>query len=326
MKHLFRPSTFLVAASFFLMQTAFGFSVPTQVPNVSATVEAGQAVLSWDEATDEDGIIIGYKIYWGTHSVQSMDDQYDAEKIVPGNLTSTTLEQLTPGVRYYVAMTAMDDEENESEIYSDEITVTVTESGASEETGDAGGTEEDAPNEETGDPTPPTEPEPQEPAPETPPPSQPPAEPSEPAEPNTPFGPEKPAAPPDETAPLDASHLQIDVSEMEEDGYVTLQWEKSPNLDGDVTDQILYVKQGNGPWDSGYSIGPDLEELELEVDPDSYYQIRLVTVDAAGNESEGKTFAFSTELTKSGPAGAIAGGVAIFILFLLLLSRRRHAV
>ena len=98
------------------------FSVPSEVQNVRVTPDNGMVHLEWDTATDVDGVIIGYKVYYGTSSVQTESQAYDDEVLVPAQ-TSYTLEGLENGVRYYIVITAVDDEENESETYSVEVSV-----------------------------------------------------------------------------------------------------------------------------------------------------------------------------------------------------------
>ena len=318
---------FLATIGIFLTGVALAFSVPDPVTNVQFSIQEDVPKLSWDAADDADGIVIGYKIYYGTTSVQNVGDAYDDEITVPGNLTATTLEMLEIGVQYFVAVTAIDDEENQSENYSTEISVLIP----AEEL-----PEEITPMEESEIilTTPPVEnidtPEIIETPPETeifsPEDSE-----KEYIDGQEVFGPffpepEKPAAPPDFTAPLDATDLQIRMDELDISGDVQLQWKKSPDIDNDVADQVLYVKKGDGDWDTGYSIGKDLEALELEINPEENYFVRIVTVDIAGNESAGVTFSFSTKLVQSGPGmGALLGGFVIFVAFLFFVNRRRNA-
>lgn len=96
---------------------------PTVVQGVTVIEEDGLLRFSWEAATDEDGIIDHYKMYYGTSSVQTIDDAYDAE-INVGNVLSYALENLENNSTYYVAFTAVDDEGNESENYSLEVSGT----------------------------------------------------------------------------------------------------------------------------------------------------------------------------------------------------------
>lgn len=115
----------LTILGIFMTSVTLAYSVPEEVTNVQFTVDEGKARISWDAADDADGIVIGYKIYYGTTSVQNIGDQYDDEITVPGNLTTTILEALEPGVQYFLGITAIDDEENQSENYSPEISVLI---------------------------------------------------------------------------------------------------------------------------------------------------------------------------------------------------------
>jgi hypothetical protein len=73
----------------------------------------GAAVdLAWDANTEPD--LAGYKIHYGTAS-----GDY-SHTIDVGNITTYTLTGLEEGVTYYLAATAYDDDDNESD-YSDEL-------------------------------------------------------------------------------------------------------------------------------------------------------------------------------------------------------------
>lgn len=144
------------------------------------------------------------------------------------------------------------------------------------------------------------------------------------------FGPEKPeefkSAAPDVTAPVEAMNLSVDTKKIESDGMVVLSWEKSLDLDQDVVDQVLYLRTGLGNWDSGYSIGKDLETMELDVEKGENYEFKVISVDTAGNESESRVYSFSTKLAQSGPAGMFGIVLAILSLGILgFFSARRRA-
>jgi len=68
--------------------------------------------LSWDANTEDD--LAGYKVYYGTSS-----GNY-GEPIDAGNVTVYELEELNEGITYYIAITAYDTSNNESE-KSDEV-------------------------------------------------------------------------------------------------------------------------------------------------------------------------------------------------------------
>lgn len=104
---------------------------------------------------------------------------------------------------------------------------------------------------------------------------------------------------PDQIPPQDARSLAADTSNMDS-GKVAVSWQPALDIDGDVKDQILYMRVGLGAWDEGVSLGKDLSQTMIAVVPNQNYQIRLVTVDNAGNESFGAAFNFSTTLSQSG--------------------------
>jgi hypothetical protein len=86
----------IISAVFIFFQTAaFAFSL----------------TLEWDPNSDDD--LAGYIVYYGTASRQYNHD------VDIGNHTSCTISGLSKGVRYFFAVTAYDDEGNES-IFSSE--------------------------------------------------------------------------------------------------------------------------------------------------------------------------------------------------------------
>jgi hypothetical protein len=122
----------------------------------------------------------------------------------------------------------------------------------------------------------------------------------------------------------EAKNMTIDTSLLKSEQLVILNWviAEEPNL----SDQILYTRRGLEDWDSGYSLGSDISELELEVDLDENYEILLSTIDKDGNESEGTTLSFSTSLSATGP-GTIGTVVALLVIFIigLVFFKKRHA-
>ncbi len=323
--------------------TVFGavsaFSYPSQVKGVRV-VPVGETglQLSWEEATSAEDIIIGYRVYYGLTSVQDKNAAYDDDVFVSGSRT-VTLQNLTSGIEYFIAVTALDSEENESEQYSVEKSVMTQ--------GEAPVEEEIIPLEPEviEEPEVVTEPEvivdpneflepeviiePEITEPEI---VEEPFVIEEPIvieEPEV-FGPEVPEylrpAAPDVVAPIEAMDLRADTARISDDSIAVLSWAKSLNVDGDVTDQILYVRKNMSSWDNGYSIGADLVTLELDVERGTIYEYKIVTLDGAGNEAESAIYSFSTELTQSGPAGFMGIAVAIFVLFGLgMIAARRQS-
>lgn len=390
------------------------FSLPSQVEGVQVQKLSDTSVrVSWREAESAEDIIIGYKVYFGTTSVQEAGDTYDDELIIYGGVEATILD-LLPGTTYYFAVTALDSEENESENYSTEAEFLLSASEMGEvpeqETVDEEQPKQDIPckllpekfitcesytcrfvhpmtsqgmtrtiegvvgekckfsetmpndqrlecifpadmqismaqyyqkiigGQETenilqqaiesgqcsvmgkGDLVPleddiiqqkeETE--------------------SSSLEQSESFGPEKPeefkSAAPDITAPIEAMNLSVDSQRIQSEGVAVLSWKKSLDLENDMADQILYVREGLGAWDSGYSIGKNIETLELDVEKGQNYEFKVVSVDAVGNRSESRVFSFSTKLPQSGPAGMIGVFIALFVLGTLgMVSARRRA-
>jgi len=383
---------------------------PSDVENISLTPSDGSIHVKWDEASDEDGVVIGYKVYYGTSSVQKITDFYDDDIFVPAK-TEFTLKNLTNGVKYFIAVTALDDEENESENYSIELSATpektisdspkvisveqisnfeiaITMSEPINPSSIADNfiltnLDDDTPVEiesiisqdeiiliralenfnpganyqvlatsavedldgnpvasgitdtvqfvakeikqevESDDPQ--NSPE---------------------NDDSVQRGMEKGAYLPenpfknksevndesqgknqeeDLTPPADAKQLKIDFSALESEKFVILRWQKS--TDDDLSDQILYVREDGEKFDSGFRIGKNTQELELEVALDKNYEIKITSIDNSENESDGITTQFSTTLARTGPASStpIVVGLAV-ILAIAVLRRRRIAV
>jgi hypothetical protein len=130
---------------------------------------------------------------------------------------------------------------------------------------------------------------------------------------------------PDTTAPLNPMKLVADTSKAKAQGIVVLNWKKALDVDNDIMDQVLYVKKGTGTWEEKQLLGKETETFEMEVEADENYEVKIVTVDASGNASQGAVTAFSTSMAQSGPGSvvalmiALAGGV-------LYLYRRNQVV
>src|SRR3989338_7869049 len=98
-------------------------SAPSEVENLQAFPGDGEATLTWDAATDDVGVE-GYYVYTGLESVEQNGGGYTFGSTDIGNSTTYVMDNLTNGVTYYFAVTAYDDDGNESPYYSKEVEVT----------------------------------------------------------------------------------------------------------------------------------------------------------------------------------------------------------
>lgn len=94
---------------------------PSEVENVTAIHQGDKVDITWSESTDQDGVITGYKIYYGPNSVTSAGEIYENEIVVGNNPSYSLDEGIDPSTTYYIAVTAIDDEELESENFSIEV-------------------------------------------------------------------------------------------------------------------------------------------------------------------------------------------------------------
>jgi hypothetical protein len=415
---------------------------PSDVRNVTATAKDKAVLLEWDEATDEDGIVVRYIVYYGVTPVTDEGGSYDQEIDTQSDALSYEVTNLVNDDTYYFGVTAVDEQGNESELYSVEVSATPT-AGSGSSSGNDGSpilqnavhtapnkilvvmsepVQLDEPTEAfeltedaTGnniavlnalvnsqqvtliiDPSllevdeiyrvtattgvtdfdgnpvssgivdsvefraqenfeaPPEEEAIEEEEEEEVLLDEEPlivAEPEETAEPATPddFGtfflddqndssetadfldsllsPENPinnleseelepltvspstpdvpestsdlSSAPDQIPPQDARNISADTSNFQS-GEVLVQWTPAVDLDNDIKDQVLYTRVGLGAWDQGLSLGKDITQAKISVQPNQNYQIRLVTIDQSGNESFGAPFEFSTTLSQSG--------------------------
>ena len=97
--------------------------LPSDVTNVQAFPGDGQITVSWDPATD-DTEVSGYFVYYGLSSVAEEGGAYTFGSEDVGDTTSYTFEELSNGITYYFAVTAYDNEDEQSEFYSDEAEAT----------------------------------------------------------------------------------------------------------------------------------------------------------------------------------------------------------
>ena len=309
----------IILAMFTFSNQVFAIEPPSDVTEVKATLgEQGEVVLTWNEAESEEGVIIGYKVYYGTTSVQTKNDVYEDEIEISAD-TTYVISGLPSGQTYYLAVTALDDELNESNNYSEEVSIDLplqenlsgedypeenTPKEVIEEQGNMN--EENFPEEKVI--TSPEDNHYEDPL----------------ANDNNFIEEETHSAPIDNTPPAEVSSLVVDKSTIKSQKSVSIKWQKSANLDGDVVDQIFYSKKGSGDWDNGYSIGKSLEEMVFDVQENTDYQVKIVTVDSNGNKSVGRTISFSTEtLSSSGPTGMLTIIIAMLTMLLFTILRKK---
>lgn len=97
--------------------------VPGDVENLEATPYDGAIKLTWDRTTDDTGVG-GYKISYGTQSVDGTTvTDYDSEEDV-GNVDNYVLFDLTNDTKYYFSIYAYDMAGNESEFWATEVSAT----------------------------------------------------------------------------------------------------------------------------------------------------------------------------------------------------------
>lgn len=96
---------------------------PSVVEQVEAFPGDGEVMLTWDAATDNEGVS-GYYVYTGIESVENLGGAYTFGSEDAGNTTTTTVENLSNGTTYYFAVTAYDADGNESPRYSNEAEAT----------------------------------------------------------------------------------------------------------------------------------------------------------------------------------------------------------
>ncbi len=106
---------------------------PSDVEGLEAFPGDGQVSLSWAPATDDTGVT-GYKVYSGLSSVQSDGGSYTFGDKDVGNVVSYNMTGLSNNVSYYFVVTAYDAAGNESEYYSNEVSVTPTSASSADTT------------------------------------------------------------------------------------------------------------------------------------------------------------------------------------------------
>ncbi len=118
----------LVLVMTFSSMTAFALSAaPADVTGLKAEPSDRTVTLSWDAATDDQGVT-GYYVYAGLSSVEQKGDGfYTYGSTDVGNVTQYVYTGLSNDVTYYFAVTAYDAEDQESAFYSNEAEATPSE-------------------------------------------------------------------------------------------------------------------------------------------------------------------------------------------------------
>lgn len=420
---------FTFQLSFLSVGSAQEFMLPSDVENLRAEAKDGVVKLLWDKASDSDGVILGYKIYYGTNSVKDIDDEYADEILTGSSDLSYEISNLINGVQYYFSLTALDDEENESENYSIEVSampVSATTDNPSVISAEqksfteievlmskevtvksltssfsikeklnptnyldientklngkkvmlviadgflkpavhyvvtATSTVEDyfgnpvssgitdsvvfvSKSEAVMEAMLKSK------------------EPAEvvledyvfPSDEEVLFIEEEvsvevdfasptaseiiiekesetdlevihnTAFEQDKTPPLGVQKVILDSSTLEQSGFVSINWNPALDVDGDIVDQIIYTKEEGGEWDDGYSVGKETSSIELEVDENTNYEVKIVTLDSSSNQTDGEVLAFSTKLMQTGSGTVISFMMAFILSGLYFVSRRR---
>lgn len=94
--------------------------VPSDVERLSVMPGNGSVHLKWDVATDDIGVA-GYKIYYGTETVNNKNINKYETPVDAGDIIEYTVTGLKNGTLYYFAVTAYDGAGNESDYYSPEV-------------------------------------------------------------------------------------------------------------------------------------------------------------------------------------------------------------
>lgn len=330
--------------SFLFANNIFAYSYPPEVIGVKVqqTADSTAVSFSWNQITPaqySDDVITNYRIYYGTSPVVSVDDYYENDITVAATESTHTFTDFEIGGTYYFSITAVNSSGDESVTYSAEVSTTIEDlnppTPEPEITPEPAVVEVEAPTTvnsriETepvvntrieSQPTQTPEPEPivetiiPEPTPEPV------------IEENTVQASELSIPEPiDTTPPLNPSNLLVNTNKVESDKKVILNWNKAIDIYEDVQDQVLYTRKGLEQWDSGYSIGADIESIEIDVEHNQNYEVKIVTVDQTGNESDGVSYIFSTHLAESGPDSwwSILLAVLVFVGLLWTATRTKQ--
>ncbi len=127
----------------------------------------------------------------------------------------------------------------------------------------------------------------------------------------------------DTEKPEEATNVKIDKTFAQTKGKVRITW--SPSTSDDVMKQIIYVREGMKTWDKGTELSKTTSDYTLDVKKNQNYQLRLTTLDVAGNKSYGKEFTFSTSLVSTGRNTNMIMILGFCFLVLMFIKRRSVA-
>lgn len=319
--------------SLLVFNTIAAYSYPPEVTGIKAeqVAESTEVILSWNPITSEeytDDVITNYRIYYGTKPVITVDDYYENDVTVASTESQYSFNDFEVGGTYYFSITAVNSSGDESVTYSVEVPITIEDFNPKEPEVIAVTEEETVNSRIETEPSinsrieveKPTTPEI---VTETITPVKPPTVETVPEEGTVQASEIVIPDPIDTTPPLNPSNLLVNASKVESDKKIVLNWNKAIDIYEDIQDQVLYTRKGLGQWDSGYSIGSDIESIEIDVEHNQNYEIKIVTVDNAGNESDGIAYIFSTHLAESGPDSWWSIMIAMLVFSGLLWSAMR---
>lgn len=125
------------------------------------------------------------------------------------------------------------------------------------------------------------------------------------------------------SAPESVKNISIDASTLLEKGFVVLKWDPLADVRNDISDQVLYTREDDSEWDEGYSIGKYINEVELEVDQNKNYEVKILTLDMDGNVLEKAVISFPTQLVSTGFGTVISFIFAFMIVVCFYIRTRR---
>ncbi len=314
--------TSIIAVFALTMSIPFAYAAtdnnpPSDVEGLKAAGANESIKLSWNASTDDTGIK-GYRIYYGLESVTVDGGKYMFTKDV-SNVVSDTIDNLSNGVPYYFAITAVDTSNNESEFYS--VEVSATPEGATSETAeDTAATEpavettteendqsivdsidteeQDALDEnqsgndnDTAATTTTT------------------------VQTETKTETQAEEAQVEEVAKLLEPIISNFVAKVEEENKVRVSWTLSQG-DNNLKDQIFYQSEDGKNFDSGKSLGTIVRDyLISNLSPGKTYTFKMIPIDLEGKEGTAVTTSITLPQTGAGIAGLIAVSMGVAGIF-----------